>query len=177
MDKTVVIYKSKHGSTKKYAEWIGEELECPVLSADDFSKKELEDYENIIFGGCVQAGGIMGFDLIKKNMRRLAGKKLVIFAVGLNIMQKETRMQLREINFNRRKVAHLTCYYCPGAYDPEKIRGIDAGIMKMMVNMLEKKPSLETTEEDRRLLKNVKNGADLTDRKYIEPIIAEFKKA
>lgn len=34
MDKTVVIYKSKHGSTKKYAEWIGEELECPVLSAD-----------------------------------------------------------------------------------------------------------------------------------------------
>ena len=33
-----------------------------------FSKKELEDYENIIFGGCVQAGGIMGFDLIKKNM-------------------------------------------------------------------------------------------------------------
>ena len=72
MDKTVVIYKSKHGSTKKYAEWIGEELECPVFSADDFSKKELEDYENIIFGGCVQAGGIMGFDLIKKNMRRLA---------------------------------------------------------------------------------------------------------
>ena len=119
----------------------------------------------------------MGFDLIKKNMRRLAGKKLVIFAVGLNIMQKETRMQLREINFNRRKIAHLTCYYCPGAYDPAKIRGIDAGIMKMMVNMLEKKPSLETTEEDRRLLKNVKNGADLTDRKYIEPIIAEFKKA
>lgn len=119
----------------------------------------------------------MGFDLIKKNMRRLAGKKLVIFAVGLNIMQKETRIQLREINFNRRKVAHLTCYYCPGAYDPAKIRGIDAGIMKMMVNMLEKKPSLETTEEDRRLLKNVKNGADLTDRKYIEPIIAEFKKS
>ena len=83
MDKTVVIYKSKHGSTKKYAEWIGEELECPVLSADDFSKKELEDYENIIFGGCVQAGGIMGFDLIKKNMRRLAGKKLVIFAKSI----------------------------------------------------------------------------------------------
>ena len=93
MDKTVVIYKSKHGSTKKYAEWIGEELECPVLSADDFSKKELEDYENIIFGGCVQAGGIMGFDLIKKNMRRLAGKKLVIFAVGLNAAERDKFQQ------------------------------------------------------------------------------------
>lgn len=174
MDKTVVIYKSKHGSTERYARWIGEELDCAVIAADDFSKKDFANYENIIFGGCVQAGGIMGFDLIKKNMGRLADKKLVIFAVGLNVMQKETRMQLREINFSKRKVAHLTCYYCPGAYKPEEIRGIDAGIMKMMISMLEKKKPLETTEEDRQLLENVKNGVDMTDRKYIEPIVAEF---
>ena len=99
MDRTVVIYKSKHGSTKQYAEWIGEELDCPVISEKDFSKRDFEKYDNIIFGGCVQAGGIMGFDLIKKNMRRLEDKKIVTFAVGLNVMQKETRMQLREINF------------------------------------------------------------------------------
>ena len=99
MERTVVIYKSKHGSTKQYAEWIGEELDCPVISTDDFSKKDFDSYDNIIFGGCVQAGGIQGFDLIKKAMRwhRLDGKKVITFAVGLNIMQKETRMQLREI--------------------------------------------------------------------------------
>ena len=92
MDRTVVIYKSKHGSTKQYAEWIGEELDCPVIAEKDFSKKDFDKYDNIIFGGCVQAGGIMGFDLIKKNMRRLEEKKIVTFAVGLNVMQKETRM-------------------------------------------------------------------------------------
>ena len=47
-------------------------------------------------------------------MRRLAGKKLIIFAVGLNVMQAETRKQLRDINFSKRKVRGLTCYYCPG---------------------------------------------------------------
>ncbi|MBS5334369.1 MAG: hypothetical protein DBY08_05635 [Clostridiales bacterium] len=175
MEKTVVIYKSKHGSTKKYAEWIGEELCCPVIAEADFSKKDFDNYENVIFGGCVQAGGIMGFDIIKKNMRRLQGKKLVVFAVGLNVMQKETRMQLREINFGKRKLAGITCYYCPGAYSPENIHGIDAGIMKMMVNMLKSKKPIETTDEDRVLLEHVQNGVDMTDRKYIEPIVAEFK--
>ena len=83
MERTVVIYKSKNGSTEKYANWIGEELECPVFKAEDFSKKDFEDYDNIIFGGWVHAGGVMGFDLIKKNMRRLEGKKIVVFAVLL----------------------------------------------------------------------------------------------
>ena len=175
MDRTVVIYKSKHGSTKQYAEWIGEELDCPVIAEKDFSKKDFDKYDNIIFGGCVQAGGIMGFDLIKKNMRRLEEKKIVTFAVGLNVMQKETRMQLREINFDKKRVERMTCFYCPGAYKPEEIKGIDAGIVIMMISMLESKGALEMTEEDKKLLDAVKNGANYVDRKYIEPIVNEFK--
>ncbi|MBR6529696.1 MAG: hypothetical protein IKT62_06630 [Firmicutes bacterium] len=177
MERTVVIYKSKHGSTKQYAEWIGEELDCPVIEEKDFSKKDFDKYDNIIFGGCVQAGGIQGFDLIKKNMRwgRLDDKKIVTFAVGLNVMQKETRMQLREINFDKSYVERMTCYYCPGAYKPEEIKGIDAGIMKLMVKMLEGKDPLEMTEDDKKLLEAVKKGANYVDRKYIEPIVKEFK--
>ena len=176
MERTVVIYKSKHGSTKQYAQWIGEELDCPVIDEKDFSKKDFYNYDNIIFGGCVQAGGIQGFDLIKKAMRnRLKGKKVVTFAVGLNIMQKETRMQLREINFDKSYVERMTCYYCPGAYKPEEIKGIDAGIMKLMVKMLEGKGASELTEDDKKLLDAVKNGANYVDRKYIEPIVNEFK--
>ena len=177
MERTVVIYKSKHGSTKQYAEWIGEELDCPVIEEKDFSKKDFDKYDNIIFGGCVQAGGIQGFDLIKKNMRwgRLDDKKIVTFAVGLNVMQKETRMQLREINFDKSYVERMTCYYCPGAYKPEEIKGIDAGIMTLMVKMLEGKDPLEMTEDDKKLLEAVKKGANYVDRKYIEPIVKEFK--
>ncbi len=176
MERTVVIYKSKHGSTKQYAQWIGEELECPVIDVKDFDKKDFDNYDNIIFGGCVQAGGIQGFELIKKAMkRRLQGKKVVVFAVGLNVMQKETRMQLREINFDKWYVERMTCYYCPGAYKPEEIKGIDAGIMKMMVKMLESKPLIEMTEDDKKLLDAVRNGANYVDKKYIEPIVNEFK--
>lgn len=176
MENTIVIYKSKNGSTEKYARWIAEELDCSAVRAEDFSKRDFEKYENIIYGGWVHAGGIMGFDLIKKNMRRLKDKRTVVFAVGLNVMNQESRMQLREINFNKKKVKGMTCYYCPGAYDPQKVRGIDAGIMKMMTSMLEGKREDETTPDDVKLLEAVKNGADMVDRKYIEPITAEFKR-
>ncbi len=175
MERTVVIYKSKRGSTRKYAEWIGEELNCPVIEHKEFKKADFEKYDNIIFGGHVHAGGIMGFDLIKKNMRRLKDKKIVVFAVGLNVMEKETRIQLRDINFDKRSVERMTCYYCPGAYNPEAVTGIDAGIMKMMIRMLEDKGELNYTEADRALLDAVKNGVNLVDKKYIEPIVAEFK--
>ena len=83
MERTVVIFKSKYGATEKYARWIGEELDCPVFSFDDFSKDKLNDYDNIIYGGGVQAGGIKGFDKFKKWIKPLIdqqGKKIVIFA-------------------------------------------------------------------------------------------------
>ena len=175
MERTVVIYKTKYGATERYAKWIGEELDCPVISADDFNKKDFDLYDNIIYGGGVHAGGLKGFDLIKKNMRRLEGKKIVTFAVGLNVMDTETRMQFREINFDKPNVKRMTCYYCCGAFDPLKVTGIDKLIIGMMVSMIESKPYTEITENDKKLLDAVKNGADMVDRKYIEPIIAEFK--
>ena len=44
MDRTIVIYKSKYGATEKYAQLIGQEIDCPVVSADDFNKKDFEKY-------------------------------------------------------------------------------------------------------------------------------------
>ena len=66
MERTAVVYTSKYGATEKYARWIGEELDCPVFRLDDFSKAQLGRYDNIIYGGGVQAGGIKGFDKFKK---------------------------------------------------------------------------------------------------------------
>ena len=56
MERTVVVYTSKYGATEKYARWIGEELDCPVYSLDNFSKAQLDSFDNIIYGGGVQIG-------------------------------------------------------------------------------------------------------------------------
>ena len=51
MNNTVVIYESKYGSTKSYAQWIAEELSCPLFERKKFNPKDFEKYEVIIYGG------------------------------------------------------------------------------------------------------------------------------
>ena len=66
MERTIVIYKSKYGATDRYAAWIGEELDCPVVELENFDKKSIDNYDNIIYGGGVHAGGIRGWEDFKK---------------------------------------------------------------------------------------------------------------
>ena len=80
---TVVIYKSKYGSTKKYAKWIAEELNCPIFDAKDISKTDLLDYDTIIYGGGLYAEIISGVGLITKNFDNLKGKKIAVFSTGI----------------------------------------------------------------------------------------------
>ena len=48
MNNIAVVYQSHYGTTKKYAEWIGEELEARVLEVSQAAAPDLEKYNNII---------------------------------------------------------------------------------------------------------------------------------
>lgn len=79
----IVIYKSKYGSTKKYAEWIGETLSCPVKEAKTVSVEMLGDYDTIIYGGGLYGEVINGVHLITKNMDALKDKKIAVYSTGI----------------------------------------------------------------------------------------------
>jgi len=80
---TIVIYKSKYGSTKAYAEWIAEELGCSVVEAKRVKAADLAAYDTIIYGGGLYAEMIAGVSLITKNFEALQDKKLVVYTTGL----------------------------------------------------------------------------------------------
>ncbi len=80
---TVVIYKSKYGATRNYAEWISEELNCDIFDSKDVKIQELLGYDNIIYGGGLYAEVINGVSLITKNLSLLKDKKIVVFSVGI----------------------------------------------------------------------------------------------
>ena len=61
-----------------------------------------------------------------------------------------------------------------GAFDPSKVTGIDKMVIRISLDMLESSRA-EWTDELARLYHDMTNGADHIDRKYIEPIVAEFK--
>ena len=47
----IVIYKSKYGSTKAYAEWIAEALSCQAVEAKSVKADDLLAYDTIVYGG------------------------------------------------------------------------------------------------------------------------------
>ena len=79
----IVLYKSKYGSTKAYAQWIAEDLGCEFRDAKGVKADDLLLYDTIIYGGGLYAENIAGASLITKNIEKLKGKKLIIFTTGI----------------------------------------------------------------------------------------------
>ena len=50
-NKIAVIYKSKYGATKRYAGWIALKLDADLYEVSDIGKKDLKEYDTIIYGG------------------------------------------------------------------------------------------------------------------------------
>ena len=83
----IVVYKTKYGSTKTYAEWISEELGCEMKDAKDVSVEELENYDTIVYGGGLYAEAINGASLITKNIETLKDKKIAIYSTGITPLE------------------------------------------------------------------------------------------
>ena len=70
--KPLVLYRSKTGYTEKYARQLARELGC---EAREFRKDEgsWREYDRVIYGGGLYAGGINGLKSFRKRMQAEAG--------------------------------------------------------------------------------------------------------
>ena len=172
MKKVAVVYTSKYGSAEKYAKWICEETDGTAFEASKCKAKDLEEFDTVIYGGGVHAGGIEGIDFLKKNIGKLEGKKILVYAVGLTMQDPDNQAQCIEINLVK-KLEGLPCYFFDGAYDPAKVKGIDKQLMKVVHHMAKSKAEDPKTSV---LIKAIEEGADFTDRNQIREIVIEALK-
>lgn len=80
---TIVIYKTKYGATKKYAEWIAEELTCEAVDAKKITVDDIMKYDTIIYGGGLYAEIINGVHVLTKNMDKLKDKRIAVYTTGI----------------------------------------------------------------------------------------------
>ena len=66
--KTIVIYTSQTGFTKRYAQWIADAAGAECLELSEAKKKDLTSYDAIIYGGWACAGGISKLGWFKSNL-------------------------------------------------------------------------------------------------------------
>lgn len=172
--KTIVIYNSQTGFTKRYAQWIAEATGADCLELSAAKKKNLAVYEAIIFGSWACAGGISKISWFKGNIDNWAGKKLIAFCVGGSpIDNPEIEPALKQ-NFNESELKQITIFYCPGGFNYKKMSPPSKLMMKMFVKTLKAKK--EKTEAEQEMIKMISASYDISDKKYIEPILQCLKK-
>ena len=195
--RTIVLYTSKYGAAETYARWIAEALGCRAVPLDKFSKKELQGYDTVIYGGGVQAGGIRGLEQFTKwikgdlKLRQMAKRGTIseaeaaeigafdrqyyIFAVGISLDSEGNRLQLRDINFDKDWLRDLPCFFLPGAFDPAKLAGVDKAIIKVATKMFLDKPEVQAAAEDAQVLRYFETGCDLIDRTRTTALLESVK--
>jgi menaquinone-dependent protoporphyrinogen IX oxidase len=175
--KTLIIYWSKTGFVKKYAEWLAEELKADIIPAKEVTKAKLKEYDSYIFGGSLYAVGINGADFIKKNIEELEGKKTAVFATGASLPTKEVIEEVKNKNFTEEEQRYFKFFYLRGGFDYSKLGFKDKvlmGIMKWKLNSKKKKGE-ELTEEEKGLLAAYEKPVDFTDKDNIKEIVEYFK--
>ena len=83
MTNIAVVYCSRYGSTKQYAQWLAEDLGADLYDVRRVYKEKLETYDTIVFGGALYYGVIKGLSRLKRNYASIRESNLVVFAVGL----------------------------------------------------------------------------------------------
>lgn len=172
--KTVVIYNSQTGFTKRYAEWIAEAAGADCFELSVAKRKNLDTYGAVIFGGWVCAGSISKLNWFKDNLDKWTDKKLIVFCVGGSPIDNPGIEQFLKKNLKEYGLRKVDVFYCPGGFNYEKMSVTSKLMMKMFVKMLKAKK--DKTEEEQEMVKMISASYDISDKKYIEPILECLKK-
>lgn len=179
MNRIVIIYKSKYSSTKQYAQWTAQTLNCDIFEQKKFNPQMFKNYDIIIYGGGLYAGGINGISLITKNLELLKNKKIIVFTCGLADPKNATN--IKNINNNIDKAfdvqvkSKIKFFHLRGGIDYSKLSIVHKSMMAMLKHVLLKKDKNSLTQEDKELLETYGKSVDFTDKLTIQPIISYIK--
>ena len=168
MLKIAVIYKSQYGTTKQYAEWIAETLEAELYEASAIKPAQLMDFDVVVYGGGLYAGGVSGAKLVTKN----PCKSLVLFTVGLADPKITDYSEILARTFTSEQIEKTKIFHLRGGIDYSKLGFAHKGMMAMAKKMIEKKPMSERTSDDHGIIETYGKKVNFTDKAAIEPLVA-----
>ncbi|MEN8208744.1 MAG: flavodoxin domain-containing protein [Candidatus Fermentibacteria bacterium] len=169
--KSVVVYSSITGFTRKYAEWIADDLNSDIFSVEDTAIEKLLEYDTIIYGGSLHASGITGVQIIKRNMVELSGRKLVVFATGASPYKKEVLDEIRNRNFTALEQEQVEVFYLRGGFDYSRLDFKNRILMSLFKWFILMKPEDKRTADEKSMLACFDIPVDFTDKKKCKEII------
>ena len=168
--KGIVLYRSKYGATRRYADWIAEETGFDCAETGKTGIGAVERYDTVILGGGIYASGIAGLSFLKRNIGRLKDRKVILFCDGASPYEEKTFRQVCEHNL-KDGLAGLPCFYCRGAWNYEGLSFVDRNLCRMLMKAVARKKPGEREVWEEALMEAGEGKHDWTDRAYIVPIL------
>lgn len=170
--KSLVIYTSQTGFTRKYAMWLADRLNADILDLKDAKKKEKDffnDYQAIIYGGWAMAGNIVKLKWFLENASTWKDKRLAVFCVGGSPNDNpDIDVTLHNMLTDEQR-NYIRAFYCQGGFNYEKMNAPSKLAMKMFISTLKKKK--DATEEEKKMVEVMSSSYDISDINFIEPIV------
>lgn len=163
---SIVIYQSSTGFTKQYAKWIAEELNCRAISIKEMTEGDITGSDTVIFGGWIMGNVIVGYDKIKDK----GIQNLIVFAVGASLDSDK----MRETIIKENHLGELPFFYLPGGMQFDKLNFFVRFMLKQIKKSIAKKA--EKSEQDSYMERVLGTNFDISDRKYIQQLIAFVRK-
>lgn len=163
----IVIYKSKYGSTKQYAEWIAEALGCRAYDAKTVKVSDLMEYDTIIYGGGLYAEVIAGVTLITKNFDALKDKKLIVYSTGITPLDCRDYYDDLVIkkNFKEHMLPRIRVYNFLGKMILNELSAPHRTALRMLKKLMSSKEN--PTELEKMLIDLCDADGDFSDRSAI----------
>lgn len=168
MKTVLLIYKSNTGFTKKYAQWIQEELNCTTLELKDAHISDITKYDIIIFGGGMHANKVNGIKFIKNNLEQLINNHLIIFATGATPASAvEEVKQFEQANIP--SGSNIPFFYFQSGMNYKDMKISDKMIMNCFNLVLKLKKDKNSVEQG--TMEAISNSYDNSKQIFIEPLI------
>ena len=168
--KTLIVYTSQTGFTKRYAEWIAEKSQADLFNLKDVQKKKMsffEEYDAIIYAGWCMASKVVKLDWFLEKAANLKEKKLAVVAVGASPNEApEVDVAMNNLLTAEQK-QYIKVFYCQGGINYDKMKLLSKLALKMFANVLKKSKDAKQREQG----EVIGHSYDISDVKFIEPIV------
>lgn len=158
----VIVYESKTGFTKKYADMLAAKTGFKAVPVREISK--IEKDEDIIFLGWMKAGMIQGLNKVRKYN---------IKAVCCSGLGKTAEPDAKTV-IERNNIGNIPFFYLRGGCLPLKqLKGMDKFVMSLFVKMLKSQKNKDEMMEES--INYIMNGFDGVKEESLEPVIQWLK--
>ncbi len=158
----LIAYTSNAGSTKRYAQWLAQQVGATAVELKGASAETLQAASAVVYGGWVMASTISGLQKFNK----LGIVPAAIFAVGLSDPTAEQEQQLRTAN---NIASDIPLFVLEGSLDYEQLGIMHRTMLKMIRKALSKKPDLNDSEK--MMLGKLERTHDSCTPESLQPLV------